>query len=233
MSGVSGDFAHLHVHTEYSMLDGHANVKALFAEAARMKMPALAMTDHGNLFGAFEFYKAGKDAGVKPIIGLEGYYLPVGTRFDRGPFQFEGAVEGNPEDGGSSGVGKLNYTHMTMWAETTEGMHNLFRISSLASLDGQYGKWPRIDRDLLDRYGKGLIATTGCPSGEVQKWLSAGRYDRARIAAAEYRDIFGADNFFVEIMDHGIDIERRVRADLLKLAESKIADAAAAPSANV
>lgn len=219
MAGVEGDFVHLHVHTEYSMLDGHANVKALFAEAARMGMPALAMTDHGNLFGAYEFYKAGKAAGVKPIIGLEGYYLPVGSRFDRGSFQFDGLVETNLEDGGSGGVGKLNYTHMTLWAETTEGMHNLFKVSSLASLEGQYGKWPRFDRDLLDRYGKGLIATTGCPSGEVQKWLSAGRYDRARQAAADYRDIFGEGNYFVEVMDHNIEIERRVRADLIKLSK--------------
>ena len=200
------------------MLDGHANVKKLFAEAARMEMPALAMTDHGNLFGAFEFYKAGKAAGVKPIIGIEGYYMPVGSRFDRGSFEFDAAGQGNVEDGGTSGIGKLNYTHMTMWAETTEGMHNLFRISSLSSLEGQYGKWPRIDRDLLDKYGKGLIATTGCPSGEVQKWLTAGKYERARQAAADYRDIFGKDNFFVEIMDHGIEVERRVKSDLLRLA---------------
>lgn len=217
MANVDGNFVHLHVHTEYSMLDGHANVKSLFKEAARMGMPALAMSDHGNLFGAYEFYKAGKAAGVKPIIGLEGYYMPVGSRFDRGPFMFEAAGAGNLEDGGSSGVGKLNYTHLTLWAENTQGMQNLFRISSLSWLEGQFGKWPRFDRELLDKYGQGLIATTGCPSGEVQKWLNAGRYDRARQAAADYRDIFGKENFFVEMMDHGIDIERRVRADLIKL----------------
>ena len=99
---------------------------------------------------------------------------------------------------------------MTMLARTTEGMHNLFRISSLASLEGQYRK-PRIDRDLLERYGKGLIATTGCPSGEVNIWLRAGQYDEARQAAADYQDIFGKENFFVELMDHGLDIEKRVR----------------------
>ncbi|MEY4322962.1 MAG: hypothetical protein RL410_743, partial [Actinomycetota bacterium] len=213
-----GNFVHLHNHTEYSMLDGHANVKALVNKAAELGMPAIAMTDHGNLFGAFDFYKAAKAAGIKPIIGIEGYYMPVVSRFDRGPFQFEAAGQGNIEDGGGSGASKLNYTHMTMWAETTEGMHNLFKISSLSWLEGLYSKWPRFDRDLLDKHGKGLIATTGCPSGEVQKWLTAGRYDRARKAAADYRDIFGKDNFFVEIMDHGLSIERNVHSDLIKLA---------------
>lgn len=202
------------------MLDGHAQVEALFAEAKRLEMPALAITDHGNLFGAFDFYKAGQKAGVKPIIGLEGYYMPVGSRFDKAPFEFDGAGAGNIEDGGGTGVGKLNYTHMTMWAETTEGMHNLFRISSLSWLEGQYGKWPRYDRDLLEKYGKGLIATTGCPSGEVQKWLLADNYDRALAAAADYRDIFGSENFFVELMDHNIDIEKRTRDGLLRIARA-------------
>ncbi len=200
------------------MLDGHANVKALFEAAAEQGMPALAITDHGNLFGAFDFYKAGKDVGVKPIIGLEGYYLPVGSRHDRGGFQFEGSVDGNLEDGGAT-PGKLNYTHMTLWSETTQGMQNLFRISSLSWLEGQYSKWPRFDRELLDKYGTGLIGTTGCPSGEVQRWLQVGQYDRAKAAAADYRDIFGEGNFFVEVMDHGIEIERRVQADLLRLAK--------------
>jgi DNA polymerase-3 subunit alpha len=219
VAGDKDNFVHLHNHTEYSMLDGHANVKALVSAAAEMGMPAIAMTDHGNLFGAYDFYKAAKSVGIKPIIGLEGYYMPVGSRFDRGPFQFEAAGSGNIEDGGGSGVGKLNYTHMTMWAETTEGMHNLFKISSKSWLEGLYSKWPRFDRDLLSTYGKGLIATTGCPSGEVQKWLTAGNYDRARKAAADYRDIFGKGNFFVEIMDHGLQIERKVHADLIKLSK--------------
>ena len=202
------------------MLDGHAQVDALFAEAKRLEMPALAITDHGNLFGAFEFYKAGQKYGVKPIIGIEGYYKPVGSRHDKAPFEFDAAGAGNLEDGAGTGVGKLNYTHMTMWAETTEGMHNLFRISSLSWLEGQYSKWPRYDRDLLDKYGKGLIATTGCPSGEVQKWLLADNYDRALAAAADYRDIFGAENFFVELMDHNLDIEKKTRPGLIKIARA-------------
>jgi len=215
---VSGEeFVHLHVHTEYSMLDGAARLGDLFSEAARLGMPALAMSDHGNVYGAYDFYKRGKAAGVKPIIGIEGYYAPQG-RFERSPFDFGGGYdEGTGEDGESTGKGRQAYTHMTMWAETTEGLHNLFRLSSLSSLEGFYRK-PRIDRDLLQTYGKGIIGTTGCPSGEVNRWLQAGNYDRALAAAADFRDILGKDNYFCELMDHGLGIERRHRDDLLKIA---------------
>lgn len=214
---VSKNFVHLHNHTEYSILDGLSNVKQLTAAAAELGMPAIAITDHGNLFGAFEFYKSAKEAGIKPIIGMEGYYLPVGSRFTKTPFEFDAQVSENSDEGASLSVGKLNYTHMTMWAETTEGMHNLFKISSLASIEGQYGKWPRFDRELLEKYGKGIIATTGCPSGEVQKWLLAGNYPRALEAAANYREILGEGNYFVEIMEHGISIERQVREGLINI----------------
>ncbi len=217
MAGES--FVHLHTHTEYSMLDGAARVKDLFKEAARMGMPALAMTDHGNLFGTYEFIKAGKAAGVKPIIGLEAYYVPIGTRHDRAPFSFGSDVAQDVGDEGA-GKGKVNYTHMTLWSETTEGLHNLFRLSSLASLEGQFRKYPRLDRELLDRYGKGIIATTGCPSGEVHRWLQAGQYDKALAAAADYQEILGKDNFFCELMDHGIAIERRTREDLMRIAKT-------------
>ncbi len=213
----SGNFVHLHVHTEYSMLDGAARVKELFAEASRLGMPALAMTDHGNVFGAYEFWKAGRAAGVNPIIGMEGYYVPIGSRFDRQPFDFGADVGQDVGDEGTA-KGKVNYTHMTLLAESTEGLHNLFRLSSLASLEGQYRKYPRFDRELLERHGKGIIATTGCPSGEVNRWLQAGRYDRARAAAADMRDILGPENFFCELMDHGLEIERRTREDLLRIA---------------
>jgi DNA polymerase-3 subunit alpha len=214
----SDQFVHLHVHTEYSMLDGAARLGDLFDEAARLGMPALAMTDHGNLYGAYEFYKGAKARGINPIIGLEGYYAPQG-RFERRPFDFGGGFdEGTPDDS-SAGRGKQSYTHMTLWAENTPGMHNLFRLSSLASLEGYYHK-PRFDRELLERYGKGLIGTTGCPSGEVNRWLQAGRYDKALAAAADYRDILGPGNYFCEVMDHGLPIERRFREDLLKIARS-------------
>ena len=190
----SSDFVHLHVHTEYSMLDGAARLSDLFDEVERQGMPAVAMTDHGNLYGAYDFYKGAKARGLVPIIGLEGYYAPQG-RFERRPFDFGGGFDEATPDDSSAGRGKQSYTHMTLWAETTAGMHNLFRLSSLASLEGYYFK-PRFDRELLERYGAGLIGTTGCPSGEVNRWLQAGNYDRALAAAADFRDILGAGNYF-------------------------------------
>ena len=211
-------FVHLHVHTEYSMLDGAARLDDLLGEAVKLGMPAIAMTDHGNLYGAYEFYSKAKQHGIKAIIGLEGYYAPQG-RFERRQFDFGGGFdEGTPEDP-TAGRGKQSYTHMTLWSETTAGMHNLFRLSSLASLEGYYHK-PRFDRDLLQRYGKGLIGTTGCPSGEVNRWLQAGQYDKALAAAADYRDILGAGNYFCEVMDHGLQIETKVRQDLMRIAKT-------------
>lgn len=209
-------FVHLHVHTEYSMLDGAARHTDLFNKVAELEQPAVAMTDHGNLFGAFDFWKKGKSVGVKPIIGMEGYYAPQG-RFERGPFDFGApTVEDASED--SAGRGRFNYTHMTVWAENNEGMHNLFRLSSLASIEGYYYH-PRFDEELLSKYGKGLIATTGCPSGEVNRWLQAGNYKKAIATAAKMQEILGKDNYFVELMDHGIGIERQTRMDLLKIAK--------------
>ncbi|HZD15151.1 MAG TPA: DNA polymerase III subunit alpha, partial [Pseudonocardiaceae bacterium] len=204
----SDSFVHLHTHTEFSMLDGAARLDDLFRECVRMGMPALAMTDHGNVFGAYEFWKKANAHGVKPIIGMEGYLSP-GSRHDRKRVVL--ARGSNDVDN----PGEM-YTHMTLLAENTEGMHNLFRLSSLASLEGYYYK-PRMDRELLAAYGKGIIATTGCPSGEVQRLLQQDKFGAACQAAADYRDIFGRDNFFCELMDHGIEIERRVRDDLVRL----------------
>jgi DNA polymerase III subunit alpha len=204
-------FVHLHVHTEFSMLDGAARPQDLIAEAARQGMPAIAMTDHGNVFGAYDFWKQATSAGIKPIIGMEAYVAP-GSRFDRRRTTIGTASTG----GGEDGSGEM-YTHMTLLAESTFGMHNLFRLASLASLEGYYYK-PRIDRELLSTYADGLLATTGCPSGEVNRLLQHGRYDAARQAAADYRDIVGQGNYYAELMDHGISIERRHRDDLLRLA---------------
>ncbi|HEU4913637.1 MAG TPA: PHP domain-containing protein, partial [Actinomycetes bacterium] len=209
--GSSDSFVHLHVHTEYSMLDGAARLDDLFKESAAMGMPALAMTDHGNVFGAYDFWKKSKAHGVKPIIGTEAYVTPGTHRSDKTRVRWADGGEDDVSGGGA-------YTHMTLWAETTAGMHNLFRLSSLASLEGQYYK-PRMDRELLQTYAEGLIATTGCPGGEVQTLLRIGRYDDAVRSAAEFRDIFGKDSFFVEVMDHGLPVEQRVRADLLRLAK--------------
>ena len=204
-------FVHLHVHTEYSMLDGAARISPLTEEAAKMGMPAIAITDHGNNFGAYDFYQTAKSHGVKPIIGIEAYLAPGTSRTDKTRVQW-----GSGGEDDVSGAGA--YTHLTMFAETTEGMYNLFKMSSKAWLDGFYFK-PRMDRELLQQYGKGVIATTGCASGEIQTLLRLGLYDRALESAAFYRDVFGKDNYFVEIMDHGIDIERRSMPDLLRLAK--------------
>lgn len=210
-SGSSDQFVHLHVHTEYSMLDGAARIDDLFAEAARMGMPAVATTDHGFVFGAYEFWKAGKKHGVKPIIGVEAYVTPGTHRGDRTRVKWG---DGSRDDVSGGGA----FTHMTLLAENTPGMHNLFRLASRASLEGHFYK-PRMDRELLAQYAGGLIATTGCPSGEVQTRIRLGQYDKALAAAAEFRDIFGAGNYYVELMDHGLEIERRVQKDLLRIAQ--------------
>ncbi len=207
---MSSSFVHLHAHTEYSMLDGSARVGQLLDETARLEMPALAITDHGNMFGAFEFYRAARARGVKPIIGVEAYLTPGTSRFERRRVQW-GNGGGDDVSGGGA------YTHITLLAESTQGMQNLFRLSSLASLEGHFYK-PRMDRELLERHSSGIIATTGCPSGEVQTLLRLGRYDEARESASWYRDLFGTGSYFVEMMDHGLGIESRVRDDLLRLA---------------
>lgn len=207
-------FVHLHVHTEYSMLDGASLLDGLFARTAELGMPAIAMTDHGNVHGAYDFWSKARQHGVKPIIGMEAYLSPGTHRSERRRVRWgRGDAE---EEGGNDVAGGGSYTHMTMLASTTEGMHNLFRLSSLSSLEGFYRK-PRADRELLQRYGQGLIATTGCPSGEIQTRLRLGQYDEARAAAGEFQDIFGRENFFLELMDHGIGIEKVVRDDLLRL----------------
>lgn len=190
------------------MLDGAARVGDLVAEVARLEMPAIAMTDHGNVFGAFDFYKQATKAGVKPIIGIEAYVAPE-SRHDKKRVQWAGGGDDDVSGGGA-------YTHMTILAEKNQGLANLFRLSSLASLEGYYYK-PRMDRELLSKYADGLIATTGCPGGEIQTRLRMGNYKEAMRAASDYRDIFGANNFFLELMDHDIDVETRVKTDLLKL----------------
>lgn len=210
---ASDSFVHLHVHSEYSMLDGAARVAPLVQEAVRQQMPAIAVTDHGNTFAAFEFYKTAKDAGIKPIIGIEAYVTPGTHRSDKARVRW-----GTPEQSDDDVSGSGAYTHMTLLSETTEGMHNLFRLSSLSSMEGYYFK-PRMDRELLQTYAKGLIATTGCPSGEVQTRLRLGQYDAARAAAAEFQEIFGRQNYYAEIMDHGLSVERRVMTDLLRIAK--------------
>jgi len=209
---VSRDsFVHLHVHTEYSMLDGAARLTDLFAECERTGMPAIAITDHGNVYGAYDFWSRGQAAGIKPIIGIEAYVAPEHRRHK------QPVLWGTPAQRNDDVSGAGAYTHMTLLAETTEGMHNLFKLSSLASLEGYFRK-PRLDRELLSQYAAGLIATTGCAGGEVATRLRLGQYDRALAAAAEFRDIFGADNYFAELMDHGLEVERRTADGLRQIA---------------
>jgi DNA polymerase-3 subunit alpha len=214
VTSSNDSFVHLHTHTEYSMLDGAARLGELFDETERLGMPALATTDHGYLFGAFDFWRKATDKGIKPIIGVEAYVTPGTARGDKSRVRW--GEESQRKDDVSGGG---SYTHMTLLSYNNVGMRNLFRASSIASLDSVFGKWPRLDRELLNTYSEGLIATTGCPSGEVQTRLRLGQYREALEAAAEFRDIFGAENYFCELMDHGLDIERRVTGDLLRLAK--------------
>ncbi|MGQ0778868.1 MAG: DNA polymerase III subunit alpha [Pseudonocardiales bacterium] len=207
---MSGDpFVHLHVHTEYSMLDGAAKIAPLFTEAARLGMPAIAMTDHGNMFGAYFFHQQATKAGVKPIIGVEAYVAPA-SRYVKKQIRW-----GTP-DQRSDDVSNGAYTHMTLLAQNATGLRNLFRLSSIASLDGYYFK-PRMDRELLAQHAEGIIATTGCPSSEVQTRLRLGHDSAALQAASDFRDIFGPENYYLELMDHGLDIERRVRDGLHRI----------------
>ena len=213
---MGSSFVHLHNHTEYSMLDGAAKIKPLFTEAQRLRMPAIGMTDHGNMFGASEFYTAATNTdinttGIKPIIGIEAYIAP-GSHLDTRRVTW-GDPGQKSDDVSASGA----YLHMTMVAENATGLRNLFTLSSLASFEGQLGKWPRMDAEIIAAHAEGIIATTGCPSGEVQTRLRLGHDREALEAAARWREIFGADNYFLELMDHGLSIERRVRDGLLEI----------------
>ncbi|WP_433532524.1 DNA polymerase III subunit alpha [Micromonospora sp. CA-263727] len=208
---MGDSFAHLHVHTEYSMLDGAARLKDLFAEVKRQGMPAVAMTDHGNMHGANDFYKQAMAAGVTPILGIEAYVAPE-SRYHKQRVRW-----GRPEQKSDDVSGSGGYTHKTIWARNKTGLHNLFTLTSKAYTDGYFVKWPRMDAELLAEYADGLMATTGCPSGEVQTRLRLGQDAQALEAAAKYQDIFGKENYFLELMDHGLDIEKRVRDGLLEI----------------
>ncbi|GAA2069946.1 DNA polymerase III subunit alpha [Williamsia deligens] len=208
---MPGQFVHLHNHTEYSMLDGAAKVAPLFAEAKRLGMTAIGMTDHGNMFGASEFYTVAKKHDITPIIGIEAYIAPA-SRFDTKRVLW-GDRDQKSDDVSGSGA----YTHMTMVAENATGLRNLFKLSSLASIEGQLGKWSRMDADIIAEHASGIIATTGCPSGEVQTRLRLGHEREALEAAAKWQDIFGKENFYLELMEHGLEIERRVRDGLLEI----------------
>lgn len=193
------------------MLDGMAKVDLLSEEVKRQGMPAVGMTDHGNMFGSNAFYQRMTSAGIKPIIGIETYMAPE-SRFNKKRVHW-----GTPDQKRDDVAGGGSYLHQTMLAENATGLKNLFRLSSLASYEGQLGKYPRMDAELIAEHADGIIATTGCPSGDVQTRLRLGQFDEALEAAAMWQDIYGKDNYFLELMDHGLDIETRVRSELLEI----------------
>lgn len=204
-------FTHLHVHTQYSLLDGAARLKDMFNACQEMGMTHIAMTDHGNLHGAYDFYQQATGAGITPIIGIEAYVAPESRRYKR-------RVQwGQPHQKRDDVSGSGGYTHKTIWASNKAGLHNLFRLSSDAYMEGYFVKWPRMDKETIAQWSEGLIASTGCPSGELQTRLRLGQFDEALKAASEYQDIFGKDRYFLELMDHGIEIEHRVRDGLLEI----------------
>ncbi len=200
---MSSDFVHLHLHTQYSLLDGANRVKDLIHQVKNLGMDTVAVTDHGNMFGAYELQAAALEAGVKPILGVEAYVAP-GSRFDRETVRtFDG--EGN------------NY-HLTLLAESAEGYRNLTHLVSEAYLTGFYYK-PRMDWELLEKHHAGLIALSGCLNSEVSKRLRAGDYGGAKRTALKYRDLFGADRYFIEVMDHGLPEQRQILPDLFRLSK--------------
>src|ERR1700735_4641561 len=203
------------------MLDGAAKIAKLAARAKDLGMPAVAMTDHGNMFGAYEFQKTVSGAGLTPIIGIEAYVAPE-SRLHKQPVYWGDQTQRKTDEATGRGgdvSASGSYLHKTLLAASAQGLRNLMKISSLASLDGYYRKWPRMDDELLEQYHEGIIATTGCPSGAVQTRLRLGQYDEALKAAGKYQDIFGKENYFLELMDHGIPIQTAFREDLLRIAK--------------
>ncbi|GAA1919949.1 DNA polymerase III subunit alpha [Streptomyces sodiiphilus] len=204
-------FTHLHVHTQYSLLDGAARLKDMFQACQDMGMTHIAMTDHGNLHGAYDFFQQARKADITPIIGIEAYVAPESRRNKR-RIQW-----GQPHQKRDDVSGSGGYTHKTIWAHNKTGLHNLFRLSSDAYKEGWLTKWPRMDKETIAQFSEGLIASTGCPSGEVQTRLRLGHFDEALKAAGEYQEIFGKERYFLELMDHGLDLEKRVRDGLLEI----------------
>ncbi len=193
------EFVHLHLHSDYSMLDGACDVEKLVDRVKELGMPAVAMTDHGNIFGAVHFVNAAHKAGVKPIVGCELYICKKDDH----------DIQRLPPDGDT-------YNHLLVLAENEEGYRNLVKITSEASLHGFYYK-PRVSKKFLAEHSKGLIGLSGCLKGEVAERLTEGKYEAARAAAAFYSDLFGRENFFLEIQDQGLEMEHRIHAGLFQL----------------
>ena len=208
---MGDSFTHLHVHTEFSMLDGAARLDELVAKAVQDGQPALGITDHGNMYGVLEFFKECRKQGVKPVIGTEAY-MAYDSRLERP------ARRGRVDDsGGDTEGGKKLYYHLTLLAETDQGYRNLIQLASLAFLEGYYYK-PRMDWELLEKYHHGLIATTGCLGGHVLQALLQGDEKGAMEKAGRLQEIFGRDNLFVELQDHGLQAQRETNPQLIELA---------------
>jgi DNA polymerase-3 subunit alpha len=194
------DFVHLHVHSDYSLLDGAASVKSLISKAKALGMKHLALTDHGNMFGALKFYKECKAAEINPIIGSE-FYMTTGSRFDK-----KGSETGNA------------YHHLVLLATNEQGYRNLMKLSSLSYTEGFYYK-PRIDEELLVRYHEGLIGLSACLGGEIPSLLLEGKAEEALSRARRLRDILGDDNFYLELQDHGLPEQKKVNPLLIELSK--------------
>ena len=195
-------FTHLHVHTEYSLLDGSGKIREMVSQAKNLGMDSLAITDHGVMYGVIDFYKAARAEGIKPIIGCE-IYVTSGSRFDR-----------------EVGQGDDRYYHLVLLAENNKGYSNLMKIVSLGFTEGYYYK-PRVDYEVLEKYSEGLIATSACLAGIVQKYLMRSQYKEAVREALRLQKIFGPDNFFLELQDHGMAEQRMVNPQLLRMSEEE------------
>ncbi|MBQ3583221.1 MAG: DNA polymerase III subunit alpha [Lachnospiraceae bacterium] len=191
-------FTHLHVHTEFSLLDGSCKIKEIVSRAKELGMDSLAITDHGVMYGVIDFYKAAKDAGIRPIIGCEVYVAP-GSRFEK-----------------EAGANENKYYHLVLLAENNTGYSNLMKIVSKGFVDGFYYK-PRVDYEILEQYSEGIIALSACLAGEVQRYLAKGFYEEGKKAALKYQQIFGKGNFFLELQDHGIPEQKVVNNALMRL----------------
>ena len=198
-TGIGNSFVHLHVHTEYSLLDGASRIKELIGAVKDMGMEAIAITDHGNMYGVIDFYKEAKKQGIKPIIGCEVYLAP-GDRKERAE------------------VGGVRYYHLILLAEHQEGYRNLVKLVSLANIEGMYYK-PRVDKELLRKYHEGIICLSACVAGEIPQAILQDNGEKADALVREYLEIFGRDNFFLELQNHGLEEERKTNAALRELAE--------------
>ena len=193
-------FSHLHVHTEYSLLDGSNKIKEYVARVKELGMDSAAITDHGVMYGVIDFYRAAKAAGINPVLGCEVYVAP-NSRFDR--------EIGKDED---------RYYHLVLLAENNTGYSNLMKIVSKGFVEGFYYK-PRVDMDVLNRYHEGIIALSACLAGEVQRYLVRGMYEEACRTAKKYEAVFGKGNFFLELQDHGIPEQKMVNPQLLRMSK--------------